>query len=98
MSRGDAVSVETPEELPVGRDLVTAEADGDDRVIEAALRPRTLAEVIGQERVREQLSLVLQKMKPVCAGRWRVSRMALESQISHPPRAEEHDSPYRQHS
>src|SRR3954454_15326876 len=42
------------------RPLPTADADGDERAVEAALRPRTLAEVIGQERVREQLSLVLQ--------------------------------------
>ena len=43
-----------------GRAVVAAEADGDERAVEAALRPRTLDEVIGQERVREQLSLVLQ--------------------------------------
>jgi Holliday junction DNA helicase RuvB len=42
------------------RELVDAEADGDERAVEAALRPRSLAEVIGQERVREQLSLVLE--------------------------------------
>ena len=42
------------------RSLVDAEAEGDERAVEAALRPRTLDEVIGQERVREQLSLVLQ--------------------------------------
>jgi Holliday junction DNA helicase RuvB len=42
------------------RALVAAEADGDERAVEAALRPRTLDEVIGQERVREQLSLVLE--------------------------------------
>ncbi len=42
------------------RSLVAAEAEGDERAVEAALRPRTLDEVIGQERVREQLSLVLQ--------------------------------------
>ena len=42
------------------RALVAAEAEGDERAVEAALRPRSLAEVIGQERVREQLSLVLQ--------------------------------------
>ena len=39
--------------------VVEAEAAGDERAIEAALRPRTLAEVVGQERVREQLALVL---------------------------------------
>ena len=43
-----------------GRALVAAEAEGDERAMDAALRPRTLDEVIGQERVREQLSLVLQ--------------------------------------
>ena len=30
-----------------------AEAEGDERAVEAALRPRTLDEVVGQERVRE---------------------------------------------
>ena len=40
--------------------LTAAEADGDERAIEAALRPRTLDEVIGQARVREQLGLVLE--------------------------------------
>ena len=40
--------------------LVAADADGDDRAIEAALRPRTLDEVVGQVRVREQLGLVLE--------------------------------------
>ncbi|HPU14082.1 MAG TPA: Holliday junction branch migration DNA helicase RuvB [Aeromicrobium sp.] len=39
---------------------IIAEAAGpQDRVFENALRPRTLDELIGQERVREQLSLVL---------------------------------------
>ncbi|MCW2846291.1 MAG: ruvB [Marmoricola sp.] len=42
------------------RPLTAADADGDERVIEAALRPRTLDEVVGQERVREQLSLLLE--------------------------------------
>ena len=42
------------------RGLVAGEADADERALEAALRPRTLDEVIGQDRVREQLSLVLQ--------------------------------------
>jgi Holliday junction DNA helicase RuvB len=40
--------------------VTTAEADGDERAVEAALRPRTLAEVVGQQRVREQLALVLE--------------------------------------
>jgi holliday junction DNA helicase RuvB len=42
------------------RSLTTAEAEGDERAVEAALRPKTLDELIGQERVREQLGLVLQ--------------------------------------
>jgi holliday junction DNA helicase RuvB len=41
------------------RSLVSPEASGDDQAVEAALRPRTLAELIGQERVREQLALML---------------------------------------
>lgn len=40
--------------------LTAAEADGDERAVEAALRPRTLDEVIGQGRVRAQLGLVLE--------------------------------------
>jgi Holliday junction DNA helicase RuvB len=40
--------------------LTAAEAEGDERVVEAALRPRTLDEVIGQQRVRDQLGLVLE--------------------------------------
>ena len=45
-------------DLPLS--LVTAESDADERAVEAALRPRQLTELIGQERVREQLSLVLE--------------------------------------
>jgi Holliday junction DNA helicase RuvB len=41
-------------------DLTAAEVEPDERVIEAALRPRTLDEVIGQQRVRDQLGLVLE--------------------------------------
>jgi holliday junction DNA helicase RuvB len=40
--------------------LTAAEAEGDERAVEVALRPRTLDEVIGQHRVREQLGLVLE--------------------------------------
>ncbi|MFF7636946.1 Holliday junction branch migration DNA helicase RuvB [Kitasatospora sp. NPDC008050] len=43
---------------PEGR-LVAAAADDADQAVEAALRPKLLDEFIGQERVREQLSLVL---------------------------------------
>jgi holliday junction DNA helicase RuvB len=48
--------------LPVSieRDLVSPESEGDERAIEAALRPKRLEEFIGQGRVREQLSLVLE--------------------------------------
>jgi holliday junction DNA helicase RuvB len=40
--------------------LTAAEAEGDERTVEAALRPRTLDEVVGQARVRAQLGLVLE--------------------------------------
>src|SRR5476649_2977636 len=39
--------------------VVDARADAEDRLVDAALRPRNLAEFVGQERVREQLSLIL---------------------------------------
>lgn len=39
---------------------VQASATPEERAFEAALRPRTLTELIGQERVREQLALVLE--------------------------------------
>jgi Holliday junction DNA helicase RuvB len=39
---------------------VTADATPEERAFEAALRPRTLSELVGQERVREQLSLMLE--------------------------------------
>src|ERR1700726_1518875 len=40
--------------------MVSALADADERVIESALRPKRLTEFVGQARVREQLSLVLE--------------------------------------
>ncbi len=40
--------------------VVSALADADDRVVEGALRPKRLTELVGQNRVREQLSLVLE--------------------------------------
>jgi Holliday junction DNA helicase RuvB len=40
--------------------LTGPEAEGDERAVEAALRPRTLDEVVGQGRVRSQLGLVLE--------------------------------------
>jgi Holliday junction DNA helicase RuvB len=42
---------------------VTPEAGDDERLVEAALRPRRLDEFVGQERVREQLQLVLESAK-----------------------------------
>ena len=42
------------------RSLTAAEAEGDERAVEATLRPRTLDEVVGQRRVRDQLGLVLE--------------------------------------
>ncbi|RBQ14631.1 Holliday junction branch migration DNA helicase RuvB [Spongiactinospora rosea] len=45
------------------RELVSPDADGDERAVEAALRPRMLGEFIGQTRVREQLSLVLESAR-----------------------------------
>lgn len=46
-------------ERHLGR-LTDADADGDERAVEAALRPRSLDEVVGQVRVRDQLGLVLE--------------------------------------
>src|SRR5689334_19790939 len=40
--------------------LVGSAADSEEQAIEAALRPKDLGEFVGQERVREQLGLVLQ--------------------------------------
>ncbi len=40
--------------------VIAADADPDERVVESALRPTRLAELIGQSRVRDQLDLVLQ--------------------------------------
>jgi Holliday junction DNA helicase RuvB len=52
MSMDDDIDLETLR-------TVTADLTADDRAYEAALRPRTLDELVGQERVREQLSLML---------------------------------------
>ncbi len=45
--------------MALGRGVADADADAEERTVEAALRPRTLDEIIGQERVREQLGLIL---------------------------------------
>ena len=47
----------------LAEDLVDAQVQLDEQEIEAALRPKRLAEFIGQKRVREQLSLVLDAAK-----------------------------------
>src|SRR5580704_19598832 len=49
-----------PNDQDGGDELVSPLADADERVIEGALRPKRLAEFVGQARVREQLSLILQ--------------------------------------
>ncbi len=41
-------------------EVVSPYADGDERLVEAALRPRRLTEFVGQERVREQLQVMLE--------------------------------------
>ncbi len=43
-----------------GESLVSPLAEADERAIESALRPKRLADFVGQARVREQLSLVLE--------------------------------------
>src|SRR5215471_4447177 len=60
MSRDDLGDELTAHEETYLASLTTAEAEGDERAVEAALRPRTLDEVIGQQRVRDQLGLVLE--------------------------------------
>jgi Holliday junction DNA helicase RuvB len=57
---------------------MSAESDPDDAVVEGALRPTTLAEFIGQDRVKSQLGLVLE-----AAGRR--SRPADHVLLSGPP-------------
>src|SRR4029078_12610073 len=52
--------LEQAEREYVAARVVAADANGDERALEQALRPRTLDEVGGQERVREELSLVLE--------------------------------------
>lgn len=47
------------DELEATTRIVGGLADDDDHTAEAALRPRSLTEFVGQERLREQLSLVL---------------------------------------
>ncbi|GII80835.1 Holliday junction ATP-dependent DNA helicase RuvB [Sphaerisporangium rufum] len=46
--------------MSLDRELVSPDPEGDEQAIESALRPKRLGEFIGQSRVREQLSLVLE--------------------------------------
>ncbi len=64
-SRGHEAAEEAAQEAPALSEaeqerLVSALASADERAIEGALRPKRLADVIGQTRVREQLSLLLE--------------------------------------
>ncbi|UQN30985.1 Holliday junction branch migration DNA helicase RuvB [Brachybacterium kimchii] len=61
-----------------GRTLTSAESGALERAAEAALRPKSLADFVGQEVVREQLSLVLDAAK----GRGRAPEHML---LSGPP-------------
>jgi len=54
--------LEAAEEAHLSR-LTAGDADIEERAVEAALRPRSLAEVIGQNRVCDQLSLILDAAK-----------------------------------
>jgi holliday junction DNA helicase RuvB len=60
MHEDDLIEAETAHLLARETSLTAADADADDRAVEAALRPRTLDEVVGQSRVRAQLGLVLE--------------------------------------
>src|SRR4051812_49174844 len=61
MNWDDTTDTPAPERLvgPAAERLVGPVADGEDQAVEAALRPKDLDEFIGQEKVREQLDLVL---------------------------------------
>ena len=50
---------DTTDATPDTERLVGSVADREDQAVEAALRPKDLGEFIGQEKVREQLDLVL---------------------------------------
>ncbi len=52
-----------------GEAILSALAAGDDRAVEGALRPKLLAEFVGQPVVREQLGLVLEAARARGAGR-----------------------------
>ncbi len=54
-----------PGQVP-GQRLVAMEEEPEEKMIEAALRPKSLDDFVGQKRVRQQLSLVLEASK--CVG------------------------------
>ena len=57
---GPARRAEPPRAQPMTEPVTDATAQPDDLDVEATLRPRRLAEFVGQPRVREQLELVLE--------------------------------------
>jgi holliday junction DNA helicase RuvB len=59
-SAGPATGDGAPGALSGPDPLVSPLSEADERDVEGALRPRRLAELVGQNRVREQLSLVLE--------------------------------------
>jgi Holliday junction DNA helicase RuvB len=48
------------ERAAAGERVVETELAGDDPAFDAALRPKTLAEFVGQERIKEQLALLIE--------------------------------------
>ncbi len=73
-ARADELEVVDAIDLADGVDLVDPRSDVEDRLVDAALRPRNLGEFVGQERVREQLSLILDGARaPGPAGRPRAA-------------------------
>ena len=54
------MTIESWSEEGAGPRIVDTHADGEDTVVEGALRPRTLDAFIGQQRVKDQLGLVLE--------------------------------------
>lgn len=46
-----------------GQRLVSMDEEPEEKMIEAALRPKSLDDFVGQQRVRQQLSLVLEASK-----------------------------------
>lgn len=53
---------QTPGQVP-GQRLVAMEEEPEEKMIEAALRPKSLDDFVGQQRVRRQLSLLLEASK-----------------------------------